>query len=412
MKIVFYNHTGKVSGAERLLLNALMRLDRIEFDRIMMCPADGPLADFAAADGMAVHTVANLEARFTWRPGACLGYGKSFLKVISDFRRKIIELNPDLIHANSIRAGLVATAASLGLKMKVVWHLHDLLPRHPLSSVIRMVATLSKRSRMIAVSLAIRKNFCGRLSPFLQDRVTVILNAIDLKSFSASGRDRTEIRHGLGLENDDFAIGIVGQLTARKGQMELLEAFEKLTRKIPRARLLIAGAAIFDHDREYEELLRSTANRLGISDRVIMLGARQDVPEVMRALDLLVVNSRREPFGLVACEAMAVGTPVLATASDGLPEIIDHGRNGWLVSFGDQQQLVDGLAFLAERPELRSELAGAARADVAKRFALDRYLSELQEFYRNHARQADGSATIPVPTTAASETLALQSTQN
>jgi len=408
MKIVFYNHTGKVSGAERLLLNASRRLDGVEFDRIMVCPADGPLADLAGEAGMTVHTVANLEARFTWRPGAFLRYGKSFVRVISDFRRKIIELNPDLIHANSIRAGLVATGATMGLKMKVVWHLHDLLPRHPLSSAIRMVAALSKRSRMIAVSQAVRRNFCGLLSPSLHNRITVILNAIDLKNFSAIGNDREEIRNGLLLENGDFAIGIVGQLTPRKGQMELLEAFEKLLRKVPRAVLVIAGAAIFNRDGEYEELLRSMALRLGISHRVRMLGARQDVPEIMRALDLLVVNSRREPFGLVACEAMAVGTPVLATACDGLPEIIDHGRNGWLVPFGDQQTLVDALSFLAERPEVRSELAGVAREDAAKRFALERYMNELQAFYREQARQADRGATVPVATTAASETLALQ----
>jgi len=408
MKIVFYNHTGKVSGAERLLLNASMRLDGVEFERIMVCPADGPLAVMAGDAGMTVHTVANLEARFTWRPGAFLRYGKSFVRVISDFRRKTIELNPDLIHANSIRAGLVATGATLGLKMKVVWHLHDLLPRHPLSSAIRMVAALSKRSRMIAVSQAVRRNFCGLLSPSLHNRVTVILNAIDLKNFSAVGNDREEIRNGLLLENGDFAIGIVGQLTPRKGQMELLEAFEKLLRKVPRAVLVIAGAAIFNRDGEYEELLRSIALRLGISHRVRMLGARQDVPEIMRALDLLVVNSHREPFGLVACEAMAVGTPVLATACDGLPEIIDHGRNGWLVPFGDQQTLVEALSFLAERPEVRSELAGVAREDVAKRFALERYMNELQAFYREHARPADWSATVPVATTAATETLALQ----
>src|ERR1700754_5106401 len=109
MRIAFYNHTGKVSGAERLLLTAVTRLDPVEFDRLMVCPADGPLAGLSAEAGMTVHKVADLEARFTWRPDAFLRYGKSFVQVISDFRRKIIELNPDLIHANSIRAGLVAT---------------------------------------------------------------------------------------------------------------------------------------------------------------------------------------------------------------------------------------------------------------------------------------------------------------
>jgi glycosyltransferase involved in cell wall biosynthesis len=107
---------------------------------------------------------------------------------------------------------------------------------------------------------------------------------------------------------------------------------------------VIAGAAIFNRDGEYEELLRATAPRLGISHRVRMLGARKDVPEIMRALDLLVVTPPRAVW-IGRGEAMAVGTPVLATACDGLPEIIDHRRNGWLVPFGDQQKLVDAWRF-------------------------------------------------------------------
>jgi glycosyltransferase involved in cell wall biosynthesis len=381
MKIIFYNHTGKVSGAERLLLSVLVRLDGREFDRVMLCPEDGPLAELAAEAGITVQTVSNLEARFTWRPGALIRYCRSFLKVIRDFRRKVVALSPDLIHANSIRAGLVATAATVGLKMKVIWHLHDLLPRHPLSTGIRMFAALSKRSRMIAVSQAVGKNFCGHLSGLLKKRTVVILNAIDLKDFVAAD-NRDEIRAGLSLAKEDFAIGIVGQLTPRKGQMELLGAFEKLSRTVPEAVLVIAGAAIFNRDHEYEQMLRRTVELPGISGRVRMLGARKDVPEIMRALDLLVVNSRREPFGLVACEAMACGTPVLATASDGLPEIIDHQRNGWLVPFGDQQKLVEALTFLNERPEVRKTLAEVARKDVAERFSLERYMSELNLFYK------------------------------
>jgi glycosyltransferase involved in cell wall biosynthesis len=246
----------------------------------------------------------------------------------------------------------------------------------------------------------------------LKSRTTVILNAIDVKSLCATGDNREEIRTSLALAKDDFAIGIVGQLTPRKGQWELLCAFEKLLRQVPQAVLVIAGAAIFNRDSDYEQLLRATAQSLGIADRVKMLGARRDVPDIMRALDLLVVNSRREPFGLVACEAMACGTPVLATACDGLPEIIDHQRNGWLVPFGYQQILVDALAFLAERPDVRKALAVAASEDVPQRFTMERYINELQAFYREESRQFDWSATVPVATTAASETLALQSTHN
>lgn len=411
MKIVFYNHTGQVSGAERLLLTAVTRLDGGEFDRTIVCPAEGPLAQMAADAGVRVQTVANLNARFTWRPDRFAGYCKSFYQVIADVRRTLIGLNPDLVHANSIRAGLVTAVAASGLKMKVVWHLHDSLPRHPVSCLVRIVAALSPRSRMIAVSEAVGRNFAGRLSWLLNRKLKVILNAIDLKRFSTDGDDREEIRARLSLARDDFAIGIVGQLTPRKGQLELLAAFEKLSKEAPRARLLIIGAALFNRDSDYEQLLRDTTRRLGIADRVLMLGSRNDVPEVMRALDLLVINSRREPFGLIACEAMASGTPVVATNCDGLAEIISHRKTGWLVPFGDQKALVDALAFLIEQPKTRKDLAGAALNDVQQRFAFERLIDEFEKFYRTvckdtSARRTETSAPGKVPATEFAQGLA------
>jgi glycosyltransferase involved in cell wall biosynthesis len=382
MKIVFYNHTGKVSGAERLLLSVLSRLSAGEFIPLVLCPDDGPLAEMVAANGTPVETIARLEARFTWRPDQLLHYCKSFYQVIVDFRRRVVKLDPDLIHANSIRAGLVATAATLGLKIKVVWHLHDLLPPHPLSVAIRALAALSGRSRMIAVSEAVSRNFCGCWAWLLKRRVTVILNAIDPASFAARSIDREECRARLSLSNDDFAIGIVGQLTPRKGQLELVRAFAKLLAQVPQAVLLVTGAAIFNRDSEYDQLLRETVEELGIAPRVHMLGSRQDVPEIITALDLLVINSRREPFGLVACEAMACGTPVVATARDGLSEIIQHQRSGWLVPYGDEAELIGAITFLNQRPDARRELANTAQQHVARRFTIQRYMKELQAFYR------------------------------
>src|SRR5262245_14510985 len=98
MKIVFYNHTGKVSGAERLLLSMLERLETVEFAPVVLCPQDGPLAEMVAATGTPVETVTTLDARFTWRPDLLLRYCRSFYQVIADFRRQVVRLDPDLIH--------------------------------------------------------------------------------------------------------------------------------------------------------------------------------------------------------------------------------------------------------------------------------------------------------------------------
>jgi glycosyltransferase involved in cell wall biosynthesis len=401
MKVLFYNHTGQVSGAERVLLTTIGRLDRNEFACTLMVPAEGPLAQMALDAGVNTVTIPTLHARFTWRPDLLLSYCKSSFRAIANFRRAVKDLQPDLIHANSIRAGLVAAVAMAGFRVPVVWHLHDLLPRHPLSSAVRLTAAISQNSRMLAVSRAVGKNFCGRLSRLLQRKTTIILNGIEFQKPGEQVTDREGLRSRLSLAKTDFALGIVGQLTPRKGQLELLTAFEKLLKRMPEARLVIVGAALFNRDSDYEDLLRETTRRLGVSTQVRILGTRSDVPEIMKALDLLVINSRREPFGLVACEAMDCGTPVLSTNCDGLSEIIRHQENGWLVSVGDEEELLDSIVLLRTRADLRRDLARRAKADVAQRFSIENYMNQLRTFYqtmvqsgspnRNHPRHVSES---------------------
>jgi glycosyltransferase involved in cell wall biosynthesis len=148
--------------------------------------------------------------------------------------------------------------------------------------------------------------------------------------------------------------------------------------------LLIVGAALFNREAEYAQRLEQEAKARGVASRVRMLGARSDVSAIMQSLDLLVVNSTAEPFGLVILEAMACGTPVLAAAVDGIPEIVEHGKNGWLVpppGQRDTRMLADAIAQLSRNPELRARLAAQGREDVAAKFSLDRYLTEVEGFY-------------------------------
>ncbi len=380
MRILFFNHTAQVGGAERLLLMILARLDRAAFDLTVICPEPGPLQKMVAKLGVPTETVAVLHARFTWRADYLLRYLKSFANVILDLRRKVISINPDLIHANSVRAGLVVTVATLGLGKRVVWHIHDLLPRHPFNPLIRAVGFLSRRTRMIAVAQASANRFTGSFLP-LRSRVTVIPNGIDLERFQPDQTAKQRVRDELQLGEDQPIIGIIGRLTPSKGQLELLRAFRRVLSEFPTATLVIVGAPAFNQEHEYLELLRRSASELRISNRIRMLGARDDVAAIMQALDLLVLNSSVEACCLVALEAMACGTPVLATNTGGTPEIIEHGRNGWLVPLADENALAAAIVRLVGDPDLRAQLAEHGRSRVRSRYSVDRFMTEIQRFY-------------------------------
>jgi glycosyltransferase involved in cell wall biosynthesis len=383
LKILFYNHTGQVSGAERVMLMTLAGLDR-STESVVLCPGDGQLIQLVNELGIKTAGMKPLAARFTWRPDRLIRYFASFARVIDAARAAVVRETPDLIHANSIRAGLVMSAATVGLGMPIVWHAHDLLPRHPLSMAIRLFALASCRNRIIAVSQAVANRFRGTLLSWFPRRVpvTTIHNAVDPQRFQPNLENRHELRRALGIKESQLLVGTVGQLTPRKGQLEVIEAFTEVAREIPDAVLLIVGQAIFNRDAEYAASLARAAQASNLPDQIQLLGPREDVPALMRAFDLLIVNSRSEPFGLTIVEAMLSGTPVLAAAVDGIPEIVRHGESGWLIDGRDQRSLAEAMLTLLRDQNLRRKLATNGRRDAIARFSIERFSTEIQTFYR------------------------------
>jgi glycosyltransferase involved in cell wall biosynthesis len=386
LKILFYNHTGQVSGAERVLLLILSRLNRSRFEAVLLCPPSGQLQKEARILNIPCANVEQLSARFTWRIAALIRYFSSFVSTMGQVRTGVCEQRPDLIHANSVRAGLVISAATVGLGIPIVWHVHDLLPQHPLSSCIRLFTLLLPPVRIVVVANAAAERFKGKLLRQFPRRVdfAVVYNAIEvakLNSTTTSGSIRKELR----IRNSDRLIGIVGNLSPVKGQLELIRAFAKARKRIPNLALLVVGSALFNRGDGYQKQLSAEVRALGLDHCVRFLGQRNDVPAIMGALDLLVMNSRSEAFPLVALEGMAAGVPLLATAVGGLPELVTHEMNGWLVPLGDEEKLIDGIAALLERRDLSSEIATRARQHVTRNFPVAKFMTRIEAIYAETA---------------------------
>jgi len=370
----------------------LAGLDNDRFQPVVVCPDESPMMKMIR--GLKVRTLGlqPLEARFTWRPDLVIRYLLSFARAIRRARRVVIDEAPDVIHANSIRAGLVMAAATLGLDMPVIWHAHDILPRHPLSTAVRLFAAVTSRNRILAVSQAVADRFRGFVLRPLRKRVpiTVIHNSVDLERFQPNAQSRAEIRRALGLSENQTVIGIVGQLTPRKGQLELIEAFASAD--VKEAVLIIAGTALFNRDAEYAEQLECTVASLGIAGRVRFLGSRDDVPKLMQSMDVLVVNSHQEPFALTVLEGLSSGTAILATAVGGTPEMVRHGECGWLVPAKDHDALVEAMLTLVRDEQLRRELGRNGRRVAVERFSISRFLSEVEDLYRGVMPQHEEKA--------------------
>ncbi len=292
-----------------------------------------------------------------------------------------------MIHAVSIRSGLAAITSSIGMKIPVIWHLHDELPRHPLSTFIRLLAVCFRRIRLMPVSQATGKSFRGRIPQLFGKhlRERVIHNGIELEEFKIDRTNRGRIRAELGLSENELLIGIVGQITPRKGQLELIKTFARTQKQLSSSMLLVVGAPIFNQDDVYFKKLKQTAKDLGIENSVKFLGSRSDVAAVMQALDLLVINSKSEALVLVAIEAMACGTPIIATDVGGTVEIITHKTNGWIVPFGDEDALSEALVTLGQDEKLRLKFAEESRKIAVARLNAQHFISQVEEFYEQCA---------------------------
>lgn len=384
MRILFYNHTGVCSGAERILLTLCTNLRDGVFEPVLACP-NGDLAERARNEHIPVHIMEELVSRFTWRPDRIAAYFIAIVRHSLLLRRLVRKCEPDLIHANSIRAGLVASAGTLGMPVRVVWHVHDMMKRHPLSTAIRLFAIVLRVDEVVGVSNAVAASFRGKLGKLFPWRVPVraIYNGIDCDKFRPDSADRSRKRASLGLTDDQVAIGIIGQIAPRKGHLELIEAFRAVSAAQPSARLLIAGLPLFRGNDAYLRQVRLAVEESGLQKTVDFLGHCEDTPSLIRALDLVVVNSRTEPFGLVVVEAQASGTPVVATSVDGIPELIDNGVTGYLLATLEPADLAKRLTEVLANPGARQTVGLTALKWAASRFSMQRMVSEFEQLYQS-----------------------------
>lgn len=392
-RVLFTNHTGEVSGAERVLLQMLRGLDQQMYEPTVLCAETGPLRAEVEMAGVRCLLMPAVQARFTTNPRLLLGYLGSLVRAIGIMRKQIQAATPDLLHANTVRAGIITTVASIGTGIPVIWHVHDILPSHPISTAIRWLVLSSRRTRAFAVSDATGKAFVADAS--FGDRVATLYNGVDLRKFPAKatgaeaqdrpnykiGKDHIALCTELGLPESAFLFCQIGQIAPRKGLRELVTAFAKLVAANADAHLLIAGEAIFNKDYEYRDDVLALRDRLGLQLRVHFLGARRDVPHIMRAIDVLVLNSLQEPFGLVLVEAVSSGTAVLAANVGGIPEIVTDGETGWLVNPKEPSTIAARMLHLVTHREQLEVVQRAAMLTVCPRFSEDRFLLELHTLY-------------------------------
>jgi L-malate glycosyltransferase len=390
MRVLYLNHTGEMSGAEHSLLTLLKGLPD-DVSPVVACPG-GPLASATAAIDIPVEPVAGTQASLRLHPVRTPGAIGEMLSSGWRVRNIARRLRVDLVHGNSIRAGLIAgMARRLGGPPAVV-AIHDHLPRTRVSRLIQRTIAAN-----LDMALACSRYVAGPFEALGSElRVRVVYNPIDLGRFDPTRLSREEARSRLGLSDSTVLLGVIGQITPWKAQDDAVRMVSKLKGEHPEIRLLLVGSPKFEsshYDNQlYARRLEQLISCLGVQDQVLWLGERADIPEILRALDIVLVPSWQEPFGMVVIESMAMELPVIATEIGGPTEILTPPKDGLLLPPRQPEAWARAIERLVERPDERASMGRAARRRVADFVSVQMFVERVLDGYRE---LLDRKAVIP-----------------
>jgi glycosyltransferase involved in cell wall biosynthesis len=386
MNVLYVSDSTTVSGAEIVLLGHLDGLPRAAFKPHVFLSASNPrLIESLRRRGIAytaTRAYSDRLLRTTLDPVSLIHFAASFVRLTRALRRVIRAREIDLIHSISYPASLYAACAAKLTRTPHIWHEHNIKRIHRVNRVLYQFAG-SSCAWIIGPSRAVVENL--HRAGIDAARLRAVYNGIDIQRFSPSEERTHEVRDSLGLAPGQCAVGLFGQLLPYKGHRTLIDAAPAVLQRHPGTKFFLIGAL---ENPPYEAQLRHRIAERGLDGQVRFTGWRDDVQDVIRAMDVVVVATiTPEPAALALMETMAMARPIVATRTGGTAEIVEDGRTGLLFTPDDATALATALNGLLADATLRSTLGDAGRLTVERQFSRRQHLQTMQELYEQATQQ-------------------------
>ncbi|MEN6372113.1 MAG: glycosyltransferase family 4 protein [Armatimonadota bacterium] len=301
--------------------------------------------------------------------GAGIGYIPQLYRLAGHVRRE----KPDIIHCHGYKAVLPGIICSKLFGTGLVITGHNLFPANapkPAKILIKFAGRAS--NRMIAVSPSLKASLVA--AGVEDQKIKVIPNGIDLSGYGNVERDAKNTVDELGIDAASEVILTVARLTAVKGIETLVRAVPIIAERHPNVKVLIAG------DGPDRQTLAELAERAA-DGRVVFLGHRRDVPQLLAAADVVAIPSLSEGHPLILIEAMASKKPVVASSVGGLADTLRDGDTGVLVPPADPKALAEGIVSVLDSPDLVSRLSQSARRYAEEEFSVEKMIADTKEVY-------------------------------
>jgi len=351
-----------VGGAERGLVNLIRHANNDIFEHIIIAFEDGELKQDFLNLGIEPIILRKKEGHH--------------LRFIFQIVRKFKQLKPNIVHCRNalpavIYGGTATKMASLPLVVSIHGHT-NFLKNNFRAKLYYRIQNCS--DRVITVSNSI-KNHLITSGGINLDKITVIHNGIDLTRIKPISSSRESKKMELGLSHSDLIVGCVGNLRPVKGHKYLIQSMPLILKKFSNVQFVLVG------DGALRAELERLASEFNVKDKVIFLGYRKDVSELMPIFDIFVSPSLSEGLSNVILEAMVAKKPVVATNVGGNPEVIEDGKTGILVRPNDPQALGKALITLLDDKRKRWEMGTQGFLRVKQEFCLDKAVKKYEQVY-------------------------------
>jgi len=276
-----------------------------------------------------------------------------------------------LVH---LHTGHAHTLGALAGKMAgipvVVTRRVDFPLAHPFFSYLKYNLMVDK---IIAISQGVKKVLLKGGVP--KDQITVIPSGIDSQRFS-NIRKPEYLYQEFKLSPENIIIGTVAHLTDHKGHRYLIEAIPRILEVFPQARFLFVGEG------ELRSQLEAMNRKLGIEDKVVLTGFREDIPEILSILNLFVLPSHLEGLCTSLMDAMYMGIPIIATTAGGISEIVEDGKSGLLVPPKNPEFLAEAVIKLLEDKSRQEKFSKEGRKRVIQKFEILAVVEKIEQVYQ------------------------------
>jgi glycosyltransferase involved in cell wall biosynthesis len=358
LRIVHVNTENTWRGGEAQLLHLARGLARRGHRQWIVCRPGGPLLTRAAAAGLETHP---LPMPSGWAIGSVFG-----------LFRLLRAHSADVLHMHTSHAGTLGGIAGTlaGTRACILSRRVDFSVR---GNPLRKLKYEWGIDRVVAVSEGIRRVLID--DGIRPGKISVVRSGIDLSAFDPN-RSGNGFRKELGIDESVPLIGTVGHFADHKGHRYLVEAAPSVLKRIPGARFVLVGEGAL------RPTVEAQAAGLNLKDELIFTGFRDDIPSILAALDLFVLPSHLEGLCTSLMDAMAMGKPVVATRTGGVPEVVDDGITGRLVPTKDPGALADGIVEVMRDPQIRRRMGRAGLARVRERFSAEAMVEGTEKIYR------------------------------